>query len=620
MHKTLYNVLVRMNRLNSLKALWMVLVMTLFCAAAFAVDRFAAIHYTHHGKQFKGYRVSDECYIPIQYLTEIGWTCTIGEKNAKVVAEGKTFNVPFKVIDAKECLPLRKCINLMGGASSWTAGGYDSLEIASAITSVTCHNGKISLQSSLEVQPSLTVMGQKKVFIDLDGAKLSLKAKIDVDPSVTVLQYRPDVVRIVYMLDKGQSVPQLELEPSQNLTFDFTGKTDTAMAVLFKPNQDKKSQTEAKKTTLKQEIGKGDDEKSSAIKEELSKKESNKSDGLKQEPVVKTDSKQEPKKSEQKTEVAKGSSQIKSPIEIPLPINILGEGKANVDLALKFPKGFFDGKATSKVIDNQTIELVLPGTRCFLPRVFKLKSELIKDVETSYDENATVMRIITELPMTAKIESAQDLVYVSLVGTVTDSQITGDLSGKTIYVDPGHGADDLGASYAGVSEKNIALKISKVVEKALTEAGAKVIMSRVDDSFPSLTQRPQEANMRGADAFISIHVNKVEPAPYIKAGKPLPSGTMTFFHGDNTEHKRLASSIHSQLMSRNLLPDLGVKSDYAIYPGKGFAVLRYSKMPAILLETGFIMHPKDREVIQTPEFAQATAQSIVEGLKLYFKK
>lgn len=580
LRETLYTGAVRMKNLNALKALWMVLVATMLCASSSAAERFAAIHYTYFGKQLKGFRVADECFVPLQTLSEIGWTAMVGEKGTKVLAEGKTFVVQHKNIDKKDCIPFRKAIDMLGGSSLWVPGGYDALEVYSPISKISSKNGKLTVDSALTVKPSVMLLGQNRVIIDLDGAKLTKNVHVEIDRSTSVIQYQADKVRITYNLSNGQMLPSTEVSPSKKLQIDFTA--------AGKPEPKPESKPEPK----------------SEQKPE-------------QKPDPKLESKNEVKPQPEKTSASNDFRQ--KPIEIPLPLSVLGEGKNNLELALKFPRGFFNSKATSKQIDRETIEILIPGTRCFLPKLFKLKSGFVKDIETSYDENNTVLRIITNTPMQPRLESAEDLVYISL----TDSEAipttaTGDLSGKVVYLDAGHGGEDHGADYAGVLEKNVALSICRIVYQALINEGATVIMSRNDDSFPSLTARPNEANTRKADVFISIHANKVEPGPYIKAGKPLPSGTITFFHADRSSDRRLATAIHEQLVSKRLLPDLGVKSDFSVYPKKGFAVLRLAKMPAILLETGFVMHPKDREVIQSRNFSEATAKSIVDGLKIYF--
>ncbi|MCB8933423.1 MAG: N-acetylmuramoyl-L-alanine amidase, partial [Chthonomonadaceae bacterium] len=64
------------------------------------------------------------------------------------------------------------------------------------------------------------------------------------------------------------------------------------------------------------------------------------------------------------------------------------------------------------------------------------------------------------------------------------------------------------------------------------------------------------------------------------------------------------------------LPDFGAKSDRILYQS-GLAVLRGAKMPAILMELGFLNHPTDRKRMLTDEFQDAVADAVVQGLKVY---
>src|SRR5690625_4189365 len=77
-----------------------------------------------------------------------------------------------------------------------------------------------------------------------------------------------------------------------------------------------------------------------------------------------------------------------------------------------------------------------------------------------------------------------------------------------MYLDAGPGGSDQGAIANGIKEKDITLKIAKKVQKYLKDyKNVSVKMSRTGDTYPSLTQRTNEANAWGADAFVSIHIN-----------------------------------------------------------------------------------------------------------------
>ncbi len=78
-----------------------------------------------------------------------------------------------------------------------------------------------------------------------------------------------------------------------------------------------------------------------------------------------------------------------------------------------------------------------------------------------------------------------------------------------VYIDPGHGGTDPGAVANGLKEKDLTLKIAKYTRDYLQDnyKGVSIKMSRTGDTYPSLTQRTNEANKWGADVFVSIHIN-----------------------------------------------------------------------------------------------------------------
>lgn len=85
------------------------------------------------------------------------------------------------------------------------------------------------------------------------------------------------------------------------------------------------------------------------------------------------------------------------------------------------------------------------------------------------------------------------------------------LSGKTIYVDAGHGGDDSGAVGNGLLEKDVNLDVSNLLNEKLEKEGADTVVTRTGDSFLSLEERVAKASTNGSDLFISIHANSAAP-------------------------------------------------------------------------------------------------------------
>ena len=217
---------------------------------------------------------------------------------------------------------------------------------------------------------------------------------------------------------------------------------------------------------------------------------------------------------------------------------------------------------------------------------------------------------------------------------------------KKVVIDPGHGGNDPGAiGRSGLREKNINLDIARRLSKILRSQGIEVVMTRNYDTFVSLARRVDIANNAGADLFISIHSN-ANPAKslngfevYYVADRisdyqravaaarqwPLNFG-QCFFAGVSPELKvtvwdmvyannraesiSLARSLCDSI-NRNLdTPVLGVK-------GAGYYVLKNVRMPAVLIEIGFLSNAREERRLTNSYYRQEITGGIAEGLSDY---
>ena len=174
-----------------------------------------------------------------------------------------------------------------------------------------------------------------------------------------------------------------------------------------------------------------------------------------------------------------------------------------------------------------------------------------------------------------------------------------------IVIDAGHGGKDPGACAGGVREKDIALDVVKKIRIHLQAAGYNAILTREQDKFISLGNRAAEANMWGADLFVSVHCNS---APNESA-----NGMEVYVHTSRgTDSTRVAHAIYDRLLPASGLKGRGVKAN-------DYAVLRETAMPAVLIELGFISNPSDRAKLINfawqDDAAKAIADGIVEALK-----
>ncbi len=173
-----------------------------------------------------------------------------------------------------------------------------------------------------------------------------------------------------------------------------------------------------------------------------------------------------------------------------------------------------------------------------------------------------------------------------------------------ICLDPGHGGDDSGANYNGVMEKVPNLDIALRVRPILQSLGIAVKMTRKTDTTLSLQQRCDIANSSHADLFVSIHNNA-----YLESS----SGTETYAYYDSAEGRRLATSIHHEVVRRIQLPDRGVKQ-------AGFYVLKHTDMTAALIEGCFLTNPTEAKLLEDPAFRQKIAEGIAAGIYFYINR
>ena len=175
-----------------------------------------------------------------------------------------------------------------------------------------------------------------------------------------------------------------------------------------------------------------------------------------------------------------------------------------------------------------------------------------------------------------------------------------------IFIDPGHGGTDPGAVGYGLLEKEVVLKIAKKMRNLLSRYDNVVVeLSRDDDRYLSLSQRAEMANDWGADIFISIHINS--------AANKSAAGFETFIYNGSVSQPTVANQnvIHAEIARSIGLKDRGKKR-------ANYAVLRETKMPAILTENGFISNANDAAKLKEDSFLDKIAQGHVNGLvKVY---
>ncbi len=180
---------------------------------------------------------------------------------------------------------------------------------------------------------------------------------------------------------------------------------------------------------------------------------------------------------------------------------------------------------------------------------------------------------------------------------------------KTVCLDAGHGADDVGATSTGGArlEKDDNLRLTLKVRDRLEEKGVKVVLTRGDDSDITLKERCKLANRKRCDFFLSLHRNSSVSGTGFEAWiAKEPKG-----NEEETAEKLVAA-----LSDISGLPNRGVKRGYRNSSGNNYYVNSNTNMPSILLEVGFVTNEEDNKSFDKSldENAEAIADIIFESI------
>ncbi|MCY9153737.1 N-acetylmuramoyl-L-alanine amidase [Bacillus haynesii] len=179
---------------------------------------------------------------------------------------------------------------------------------------------------------------------------------------------------------------------------------------------------------------------------------------------------------------------------------------------------------------------------------------------------------------------------------------------KKVWLDAGHGGTDPGASGYGLQEKDVVLKIVKYA-KSYLEANYKnvqVKLTRSTDVFYGLSKRASMANQWGADLFVSVHAN---------AGNGKGTGFETFrYNGTGGNTLSFQECLHKEILST--MKAYGQISDRGLKQAN-YAVLRETRMPAVLTENLFIDRKEDADRLKDSGFLKAVGEAHARGIAKY---
>lgn len=216
---------------------------------------------------------------------------------------------------------------------------------------------------------------------------------------------------------------------------------------------------------------------------------------------------------------------------------------------------------------------------------------------------------------------------------------------KTVVIDPGHGGDDPGAVSGYIAEKDLVLSVGLMLKEKLEARGVKVEMTRGDDTFVELEDRARFAVPSEHNLFISLHANATETAGAegietwvfgepqddslielailengggdlglertVRAREEAASIDGDLLREENLVYSTvLAESVQNDLVGSTGSANRGVRENY-------FVVLREARVPAVLVELGFVDHAEEGPKLADAAYQQRLAEALADGVEAF---
>ena len=215
---------------------------------------------------------------------------------------------------------------------------------------------------------------------------------------------------------------------------------------------------------------------------------------------------------------------------------------------------------------------------------------------------------------------------------------------NTVVLDPGHGGRDPGAiGRGGLREKDVNLKLAKLLARRLRARSFNVVMTRTDDRYVDLEERTVIAESSGGDLFVSLHANAAHrkslrgieiyhldrsyerhSLQVAARESGIPKSQVDGLQRALADLRVSEAGIHSRHLAEYVHRDVtkGLRTTYPSLPDLGvkkgpFYVLFMSSMPSILIESGFVTNKYDAKLLRSERFLDTLAMQIAKGLGHY---
>ena len=174
-----------------------------------------------------------------------------------------------------------------------------------------------------------------------------------------------------------------------------------------------------------------------------------------------------------------------------------------------------------------------------------------------------------------------------------------------VVIDPGHGAGDPGElGDNGLTETEVCWNLATLLAERLASAGARVRFTRTEPENPDNSERARRANDLDADLLVSLHLNANR--------EPTAEGASAYHFGTSRGGKAIAEAIQDRLVAQGA-------RDCRVH-ARSFALLRETRMPAVMVEPAFITNPDESKKLEQHDHLVAVADAITAGIRDFYEE
>ena len=206
------------------------------------------------------------------------------------------------------------------------------------------------------------------------------------------------------------------------------------------------------------------------------------------------------------------------------------------------------------------------------------------------------------------------LLLFCIAVVIFTTKIFAEVSPLVVYIDPGHGGMDGGASVGEVKESNLTLEISKKIKEVFESNSIQVVLTRETDDDLSdgsfvkredMLNRVTQINTSNASLALSIHLNKFSMEKY--------RGAQVFYSKTNSNNQLLAETMQTSL-------SLYLKNtERKIVKRDNIFLLNKVTIPCCIIECGFMSNKEEFQLLQTADYQYKIAYALLYGVEDYLK-